>query len=135
MQKTKLGISVGLLGAAMYFVGTLSIIPAFLIAGYVLLMEDNEWLKKAAVRMAAIVISFGILSVGVGMIDNVVSVINLIVNWFGRVDIRIPLNLVSIVRYVLNLLEDFLLIIMGISALTMGTVKTGFFDKIVNKHM
>ena len=51
MQKTKLGLTVGLVGAGLYFLGLFSFIPAFLLAAYVLLMEDNEWLKKTAVKM------------------------------------------------------------------------------------
>lgn len=33
-------------GAALYFMGFLSIIPLLIMAGYVLLFEENEWLKK-----------------------------------------------------------------------------------------
>lgn len=58
MQKTKLGLSVGLVGAALYFLGLFSFIPAFLLAAYVLLMEENQWLKRAAVKMVAVLIGF-----------------------------------------------------------------------------
>lgn len=47
MKKTKLGISVGLLGAMLFFscyFGGYTI--AIIIAGYVLLFEENAWLKK-----------------------------------------------------------------------------------------
>ena len=39
--KTKLGISLGLLGAALYFMGLMGITPLVLLAGYVLLFEEN----------------------------------------------------------------------------------------------
>src|SRR5574344_1340231 len=49
MEKTKLGIPVGLLGAAMlfacYFGGYL---VSFVLAGYILLFEENAWLKRTA---------------------------------------------------------------------------------------
>ncbi len=58
VQKTKLGISVGLLGAAIYFMGLFSgYMVAVLLAGYVLLFEENEWLKKSAVKAIAVVLS------------------------------------------------------------------------------
>ena len=44
MQKTKLGISVGLLGAAIYFMGLFGgYLVAVLLAGYILMFEENEW--------------------------------------------------------------------------------------------
>ena len=55
MQKTKLGISVGLLGAAIYFTGLFSgYLVAVLLAGYVLMFEENEWLRKNAVKAVAL---------------------------------------------------------------------------------
>ena len=51
MQKAKLGISVGLLGAAIYFTSLFSgyLVPVIL-TGYVLLFEENDWLRKNAVK-------------------------------------------------------------------------------------
>ena len=60
MQKTKLGISVGLLGAAIYFTSLFSgyLVPVIL-TGYVLLFEENDWLRKNAVKAVALsVVSF-----------------------------------------------------------------------------
>ncbi len=46
MQKTKLGVSVALMGAALYFLGLFSgYVALIILAGYVLLMEENVWLK------------------------------------------------------------------------------------------
>ncbi len=45
MQKTKLGVSVALMGAALYFLGLFSgYVALIILAGYVLLMEENVWL-------------------------------------------------------------------------------------------
>lgn len=135
MQKTKLGISVGLLGAALYFLGALSIIPAFLLAGYVLLMEDNEWLKKTAVKMVIMIIVFNILYLAVGMVQNVFDSLDIIFGWITPFRIDVPLNLDQLARIVLVILRDLILIISGFNALTMGTIKSKFMDNIINKHM
>lgn len=136
MQKTKLGISIGLTGAAMYFLGAISIIPAFLLAAYVLLMEDNDWLKKSAVKMMAIVIVFGALSVGVDLVQDVFGVLRGIVGIFADyANVRVPLNLDTIAEYIIAFCKSLLLILMGFKALTMGTMKVGFLDKIISKHM
>lgn len=45
MQKTRLGISVGMLGAAIYLTGLFSgYLVVVLMVGYVLLFEENSWL-------------------------------------------------------------------------------------------
>ena len=50
MQKAKLGISVGLLGAAIYLTALSgSLLGLLVLAGYVLLVEDNQWLRLSAV--------------------------------------------------------------------------------------
>ncbi|MFR5908747.1 MAG: hypothetical protein ACLUFT_10550 [Gemmiger formicilis] len=49
MQKAKLGISVGLLGAAIYLTALSgSLLGLLVLAGYVLLVEDNQWLRLSA---------------------------------------------------------------------------------------
>lgn len=54
-MKTKLGISVGLLGTMVYFAALFGgYTPVILLAGYVLLFEENEWLKKAAIKAVAL---------------------------------------------------------------------------------
>jgi len=134
MQKTKLGVSVGLLGAALYFLGAMSLLPAMILAGYVLLFESNEWLKKATVKMVVIVITFGILSVLLGMLGDVISFMNLIIGWTG-IQISFPLNLDTMLGLVLSVIENLILIIMGILALSQGSLKIGFFDKVVDKNI
>ena len=53
-MKTKIGISIGLLGSAVYFVGLVGgWIPLILIAGYVLLSEAYEWLRMSAIKAIA----------------------------------------------------------------------------------
>ena len=62
MQKTRLGISVGLLGAAIYFMGLFSgYLLAVLLAGYVLLFEENSWLRKNAVKAMSVMAVFSLL--------------------------------------------------------------------------
>ena len=51
MEKSKLGISVGLLAALLYFLGLLSgYLVTVLVAGYILVAESNLWLRKSAVK-------------------------------------------------------------------------------------
>ena len=49
-MKTKLGISVGILAAATYLAALIGITPLLLVAGYILIVEENDFLKKTAVK-------------------------------------------------------------------------------------
>lgn len=136
MLKTKLGISIALVGAAMYFLGAVSFIPAMLLAGYVLIAEQNDWLRRQAAKMIGVVIVFGLLSIAVGWLDDIASVLNIIVNWFDDgVYIRIPANLTSLCQYVISLAREIFLLVMGFMALGMKGVKLGVVDKQLDKFM
>lgn len=136
MLKSKLGISIALVGAAMYFLGAISFIPAVLLAGYVLIAEQNEWLRRQAAKMIGVVIVFGLLSIAVGWLDDAASVLNIIVGWFDDdVYIRIPANLTSLCQYVISLAREIFLLVMGFMALGMKGVKLGVVDKQLDKYM
>ena len=134
MQKTKLGLSVGLVGAAICFLGAYYFLGAVLLAGYVLLCESNEWLRKLAVKVVAIVVAFGLISVLIGALDDIFAIINVCIGWFGFYSISFPLNLDSLLSHICSLVETVLLVLMGIRALTQGAVRVKFFDNLVQKH-
>lgn len=135
MQKTKLGVSVGLVGAALYFLGCINIIPAFLLAAYVLLYEDSDWLKKTAIKMLIVVVVFNLLFVGVGLIQDVFGILNYILSGFTTATVSVPLDLDKVLRYVIGFVQDFVLIVMGLKALKMKNASSEFVEKIINEHM
>ncbi len=137
MLKTKLGVSIALVGAAMYFLGAVSFIPAVLLAGYVLIAEQNEWVRRQAAKMIGIVVFFGVLSIVVGWFDDLAGVINIIVHWFKK-DARyisIPANLTGLCQYVISIVKEVLLIVMGFMALGMKGMRFGAVDKQLDKFM
>ena len=136
MLKTKLGISIALVGAVMYFLGAVSFTPAILLAGYVLIAEENEWVKRQAAKMVGVVVLFSLLSIAVGWIDDVVGVLNIIVRWFNSdVYLSVPANLTSLCRYIISIAKEVLLLVMGFRALGMKNVKLGLIDKPLDKFM
>lgn len=135
MQKTKLGVSICILAAALYLTAIISPIALIILAGYVLLMEDNEWLRKAAIKAVAIVLAFAVLNSCLGLIDDILGVINSIISGVGILfTVSIPLNVENIIRYVFDFAENALLILLGISALSQGSVKVEIIDKLIAKH-
>ncbi len=136
MQKTKLGITVALMGAALYFMGLINILGLVILAGYVLLFEENEWLKKSAVKAVTIVFAFALISVVVSFSNDIFGVINNIISWFdSSVRISWPLSLDSIVLNIINALEKLILIILGFKAFSQSSLSIGPIDKVVNKNM
>lgn len=136
MLKTKLGVSIALVGAAMYFLGALSFTPAVLLAGYVLIAEQNEWLKRQAAKMIGVVVVFGLLSIAVGWIDDLVSILNIIVRWFDKgAYLSVPANLTSLCQYIISIAKEVILLVMGFMALGMKNFKLGIVDKQLDKFM
>ena len=132
-QKAKLGISVGLFGAALYFMGLIGIIPLVLMAGYVLLCEESEWLKKVAIKAVAIVIMIGILSALVGLLGSSHSFFNNLILLFGlEVNLDWLHRIVLIFHTIISVIQTIVLLVFGLLALIQGE-KFTLFDNVFGK--
>lgn len=137
MQKTRLGISVGLLGAAIYFMGLFSgYLLAVLLAGYVLLFEENSWLRKNAVKAMSVMAVFSLLITVLNLVPNAIGFINGVVSIFGgSFYVAFLSNLISAAVAALNIIEKLLIIGLGVKALTQGTIAVPVVDNLINKYM
>ena len=136
MQKSKLGISVGLLCAALYFsylFGNI-LIPVAIIA-YILIVEENIWLKKSAVKSLVI---YAVLSI---VLPYVISLIpDILVNVFNvylrntRV-FNIIYHIFEFFGNILYIVRRFAYIILGVLALKQSTIKLPVVDNFINKYM
>ena len=70
MNKTKLGISANAYAALVFASGLLGIIPAIILTGAVLILEDNEWLKRMAVKAVAFIVVINIFHVVLMLLPN-----------------------------------------------------------------
>ena len=137
MQKAKLGISVGLLGAAIYFTSLFSgyLVPVIL-TGYVLLFEENDWLRKNAVKAVSLTVFFSFVIVVINLIPNVISFIKYIVSMFGgNFHIAFISNLVNAATSAIDIIEKVLFIGLGLKALNQGSISVPVVDKLINKYM
>lgn len=137
MQKTRFGISVGMLGSAIYLTGLFSgYLVAVLLTGYVLLFEENVWLKRSAVKAVALMVFFSFITVLINLIPNVMSCISYIAAMFGSsFYISFISNLVSAVTSVIDIVEKLLFIGLGVKALNQGTIAVPVVDKLISKYM
>lgn len=137
MQKTRFGITVSLLGAAIYFMGLFGgFLVTALLTAYVLLFEENEWLKKSAVKAVALMVVFSILSVLIYLIPNVISFIDNVVGIFGgSFYINLVSSLANAAASALDIIEKVLFIGLGIKALNQGNIAVPVVDKLIDKYM
>lgn len=137
MQKTKLGISVGLMGAIAYFAGLFSgYLVAVLIFGYIMLVEDNPWLRKTAVKSIVLLVTFSALSAVIGLIPDIISFINTIFNVFGSYfSLSVVTNILAVITSALSILKTVVFIVLGLKALNQGTLTIPVVDNLTNKNM
>ena len=137
MQKTKLGISVGLMGAIAYFAGLFSgYLVAVLIFGYIMLVEDNPWLRKTAVKSIVLLVTFSALSAVIGLIPDFISFINTIFNVFGSYfSLSVVTNILAVLTSALSILKTVLFLVLGLKALNQGTLTIPVVDNMTNKNM
>ena len=74
-----LGISVGLAAMMIYFSGLISNTILVVAAGYVLLKEEDRWLRAVAAKAILIVCIFGAIAAGITMVENGISGFNYLI--------------------------------------------------------
>ena len=137
MEKTKLGISVGLFGALVFaaalFGGYMS---SIIILGYVLLFEANEWLKKSAVKAVATLVAFSFVTAVIGLVPDAINWVANVINTFGgNVHFEFINDVFSDIKGVISILKDLVFLGLIYKALNQGTIKLPVVDDLINKYM
>ena len=137
MQKTKLGITVGFMGAILYCLGLFSgYFVTVAAVAYVLIAEENIWLRKTAVKVLALTFLFPIIRTIIGVIPDAIGFINNIMNLFNDTfEVEIISKIVVILNNIVNIAEYVIFILLGIRAFSQGTIKIPVVDSIINKHV
>jgi hypothetical protein len=133
-MKTKLGISVGLFGAAVYLTLHLGgYTPFFILAAYVLFKEDNEWLRKVVLKAFVFSLICDFATRIVGLVPDAISLMDDLTGIFGK-SFRIPVvsNIVSFLRSGIYIIETVVFLLLGFQALKMNDFPIAFVDNIVN---
>ena len=137
MEKTKLGISVGLMGALLYALGLFG--GYFLTVAavvYVLWREESVWLKQTAVKALALTFLFPVISLAIGVIPDLVGLVQSVLNLFDEFfSMEVVLEIEAILRSILNILEYVVFILLGVMALGKKTIRVPLVDSLVEKHL
>lgn len=136
-MKTKLGISVGLMGAALYLGSYFGgYVVMALMVGYILLCEDSQWLKTAAVKAVIILLSFSLLNTVINLVPTLLNLIDSLLRIFkGNLYIPFFDNVSNLFYNILNLVKMILMIGLGAFALIKGEKASDPLDKLVKKFM
>ena len=136
-MRTRLGISVGLLSALLYFLCLFGgWTPILLVAGYIFLFESDEWLRSSAIKAIVIFLSFTILFSVIDFIPNGISLINDFVNIFNQFfSITLISKIITLINSMLAIIEKLLFLLLGFMALNQKSFQIGFIDRLVEKSM
>lgn len=137
MQKTKLGITVGVLGAITYFIGFFSgYLVAIILAGYVLLFEENAWLKRSVVKAIVLMVFFSIVRTILNLIPDAIDIIsNILLIFNGNFALLKVSQIISALVSIINIIEKVLFLGLGFKALSQGTIVIPFIDSKVSKYL
>jgi hypothetical protein len=135
-MKSKLGISVGLIAAAAYFTGLFSgYIPLILILGYVLIAEQNRWLKVSVVKALIICLAFSAMRFIIGFIPDLFGLVSSAAQIFDKGVTYFRLTSVtSFLVNILSIAESAILFILGLMALRQKSFSVGLIDNFIKKH-
>lgn len=135
MQKAKLGVSIGLLGAAAYFLTYFSgYLVAVLFAGYVLLCEEDEWLKKTCVQAIVLALGFDVLLRVIGLLPDLLAWIDSVVNVFNRTfNYSIVSRVLSVFTRAINLIETCVFLVLGCAAFKKVKIFIPGIDKMMDQ--
>lgn len=134
-MKTKLGISVSFMSALLYFGGLFGgYVVLALMAGYVLLKEEDIFLKRVAVKSVVICVGCSVLSGIIALLPNLYSIISTLLDVFGA---DMPgtalVSLASFLQYLVTFAKSVVLLYLGGAALLNKYAVKDPLDPLVDK--
>ena len=137
MQKTKLGISVTLAMAALYFLGLYGgYVITGIFVGYILLKEEDLGLKKEAVRVALLMILFSLVGTALNLLPNILSIFTSLMEIF---DVHTYFSffhrVFDVLASALSLLKTVVFVLLGLGAVFGKSTKLPVIDPIIEKYM
>lgn len=135
MARSKIGIHVGLIGAAICFVALFGgFTPTLLLAGYVLLAEDNAWLRHTAIKAVALLCGIAFLTTILQLIPDCLGCIASLVSIFdGNFDYEKIRTIIKMLTQILAIIKTVMFLALGTKALNQGTVAIPFLDRLISE--
>ncbi|MBQ7858035.1 MAG: hypothetical protein IJ351_05280 [Oscillospiraceae bacterium] len=84
MEKSNLGLPVKIFAALTYLLALFGgYVPAILVTGYILLREDDNFLRRAAVKSMAVLVACSVLSILFNLLPDMVDMLRSMIMIFG----------------------------------------------------
>lgn len=143
MNKTKLGVSTGML-AAIVFLLAISVefvndsfffgVGLILVVAYILCKEEDLWLKASAVKAVVIVLIFSLVPFLFGFAYDIIYSLDFVLQ-FANTHIRDEFKIIEFCICIIKDVEKVLLLILAILAFKGKTIKIPVIDNMIAKHI
>ena len=144
MNKTKLGISnymcdgiIFILAAITTFYSGQTIFawPFIALIAFVLLKEDDLWLKASVLKAVLVILFFILIPFLLGFVDNILSFVNFFVRIAGAEAISDGWNIIGFFNNIVYVVEKIFLLLLALFAFKGKTIKIPVVDGIIRKHL
>ncbi|WP_035778825.1 hypothetical protein [Butyrivibrio sp. MC2013] len=137
MERTRLGVSIGMVGAFAYAAALFGgYLASAIVLGYILLFENNQWLRRTAVKATATLACFSMLTLLIGLFPDAFNWILSVVNVFGAgAYVPVVSNLFAVFTTLVSILKDIVFAILIVKALKLQTINIPVVDNLINAHM
>ena len=134
MEKSKLGISIALFAALTFMSGYFGITVLVLVAGYILIREENAYLKKTAVGTVVLYLAFAALSLCVSLLSTFFSLVNVGGWMYSTIMYTVTNGFTSFLSNLITIAKYVVFGLLALLALLGKEVKIPVIDKFVEKH-
>lgn len=137
MEKSKLGIPVKLLAGAACLLGLYGgyIIMGILV-GYVLLKEEDLWLKKFCVKILGLMLAFSLANTVLALFPDLLHMLYSFLEIFNvNIYLSVIHNIFNLLSNVLSLLRVVLLLLLAVCAFAGKDIKIPVVDPFLDKHI
>ncbi|NLL93891.1 MAG: hypothetical protein GX225_07145 [Clostridiales bacterium] len=144
MYKTKLGLSNCMVAGIIFLLALVtnfmsaSIIfawPLVLLVAYVLLKEEDLWLKASAVKAVLVVLLFMMIPICFSFVNNIIQFINFFLGIAEATPIRDGWGVIAFFEMLFDIAEKIFLGLLAIMAFKGKTIKLPIVDGLIRKHL
>ena len=132
MEKTKIGLPVNVCAAMAYLLFLVSgYTVGLLFLGYVVLCENDAWLRKTSVKALLVALSFSALSLVIGLLPDVVGLISSLLRIFTVYFYpEVVDSIFSFFGNIVSLLRTVVFVLLAVMAFQKKTVEIKALDKL-----
>ena len=117
MEKSNLGLPVKIFAALTYLLALFGgYVPAILVTGYILLREDDNFLRRAAVKSMAVLVACSVLSILFNLLPDMVDMLRSMIMIFGFFSTGFLDNMSAFFANTLSLAKSVVLVLLAVLA-------------------